>query len=34
VILDHIRMRVKEYPEEGGIVEVAELMLRLREGAA
>ena len=33
VILDYIRMRVKEYPEQGGIVEVAELMLRLREGA-
>ena len=32
VILDYIRMRVKEYPEQGGIVEVAELMLRLREG--
>ena len=25
--LDYIRMRVKEYPEQGGIVEVAELML-------
>ncbi len=34
VILDYIRMRVKEYPEQGGIVEVAELMLRLREGPA
>lgn len=33
VILDYIRMRVKEYPEQGGIVEVAEQMLRLREGA-
>jgi hypothetical protein len=33
VILDYIRMRVKEYPEQGGVVEVAELMLRLREGA-
>jgi len=33
VILDYIRMRVKEYPEQGGVVEVAELMLRFREGA-
>ena len=33
VILDYIRMRVKQYPEQGGVVEVAELMLRFREGA-
>jgi hypothetical protein len=33
VILDYIRMRVKEYPEQGGVVEVAELMLRFREQA-
>jgi hypothetical protein len=33
VILECIRMRVKEYPEEGGVVEVGELMLGLREGA-
>jgi hypothetical protein len=33
VILDYIRMRLKEYPEQGGVVEVAELMLRFREGA-
>jgi hypothetical protein len=33
VILDSIRMRLKEYPEQGGVVEVAELMLRFREGA-
>jgi hypothetical protein len=32
-ILDYIRMRLKEYPEQGGVVEVAELMLRFREGA-
>lgn len=32
VILDYIRMRLKEFPEQGGVVEVAELMLRFREG--
>lgn len=31
VILDYIRMRWKEYPEQGGCVEVAELSLRFRE---
>jgi hypothetical protein len=31
VILEYIRMRSKEYPEQGGSVEVAELTLRLRE---
>ena len=33
MILDYIRMRLKEYPEQGGVIEVAELMLRFREGA-
>jgi len=32
VILDYIRMRLKVYPEQGCVVEVGELMLRLREG--
>lgn len=32
VIRDYIRMRLNEYPEQGGVVEVAELTLRLREG--
>jgi len=32
VILDYIRMRLKEFPEQGGDVEAAELMLRFREG--
>ena len=33
VIQVYIRMRVKEYPEQGDIAEVAELKLRLREEA-
>ena len=33
VVLDYIRMRWKVYPEQGCVVEVGELMLRLREGA-
>lgn len=34
VILDYTRMRLKKYPEQGGIVEVAELTLRFRESAS
>lgn len=33
IILDYVRMRFKEYPEQEGVVEVAELVLRFREEA-